>query len=273
MPFLDGISAATETSLVEDDKPVSLGVTDNQRIRVTIPPFGVKTIRVLPRTPAAPASVERVTASAVSDMEIALSWQVNDDAMKRTSHFNVYRGDTADFQPTLLHLVQRSAQTSCVDRPQLHYGGWINNRLEPDATYYYRIAAVDRWNNQGPVSKTVAMKTLKSEQKNMTPLRVEQPSAIAVSPVAPYNSVNLIFRTNCESDVAQYHVHRGRQPGFVPDDSNRIGVVKSDTILPGLRAYGRAPIDRHLEEFDQRICELLLVLPDGTEKSPYELHP
>jgi hypothetical protein len=33
------------------------------------------------------------------------------------------------------------------DHPQLHHGGWINNRLEPVTTYYYRVTAVDRWNN------------------------------------------------------------------------------------------------------------------------------
>ena len=43
-----------------------------------------------------------------------------------------------------------------MDRPQLYYGGWINNRLEPATTYYYRVAAVDRWNREGPASPAVA---------------------------------------------------------------------------------------------------------------------
>ncbi|KKL61913.1 hypothetical protein LCGC14_2190480, partial [marine sediment metagenome] len=49
LPLLGGIIAANETSLVEEDKPESLEVMDNNRIRVTIPAFGVKTIRVLQR--------------------------------------------------------------------------------------------------------------------------------------------------------------------------------------------------------------------------------
>lgn len=264
LPLLDGIDAANETSLVENDKPVALAVTNDRTIRLSIPAFGVKTIRVLPRTPAKPGVIGPVTASAVSDMEIALSWPVNADVMKRISHFNVYRGKTPDFEPTLLNLVQRPARTSCVDRPKLHYGGWINNRLEPDTAYYYRVAAVDRWNNQGPISKAVTMKTLKSEQKNMTPLPVEKLSAIPVSPVAHYNSVNLIFRTNCESDIAQYHVYRGRQAEFVPEESNRIGIVKSDTILPGSHAYGRTPIDRRMDEFDHIMYDDHEVEPETT---------
>ena len=101
-----------------------------------------------------------------------------------------------------------------IDQPQLNYGGWINNRLEPATTYYYRVAAVDRWNNEGPLSAPFAATTLRSDQKNMAPLRVECLRAILVSPISPQNFVNLLFRTSCESDVRRYEVYRSTQAGF-----------------------------------------------------------
>jgi len=55
----------------------------------------------------------------------------------------VHRGTRPDFQPGLLNLVARPTEPTCVDRTQLHYGGWINNRLEPATTNYYRVCAVD----------------------------------------------------------------------------------------------------------------------------------
>ena len=104
---------------------------------------------------------------------MSLSWRVEGIAADAISHFHVYRGTTPDFTPGLLNLVQRPAAARCVDRPQLFYGGWINNRLEPDTAYYYRVSAVDRWNNEGPVSPAVVAATMKSSRKNMVPLQVE----------------------------------------------------------------------------------------------------
>ena len=81
-------------------------------------------------------------------------------AIDAISHFHVYRGTTPDFTPGLLNLIQRPTATRCVDRPQLHNGGWINNRVEPDTTYYYRVSAVDRWNNEGSASPAVSAATM-----------------------------------------------------------------------------------------------------------------
>ena len=98
-----------------------------------------------------------------------------------------------------------------IDR-NCYYGGWINNRLEPDTTYYYRVAAVDRWNNESAASPPVAVTTLKATDKNMAPLSVACLRAILVSPLSRFNVVNLLWRTSCESDVRQYEIHRSPPP-------------------------------------------------------------
>jgi len=72
-----------------------------------------------------------------------------------------------------------------------------HNRLEPGTTYYYRISVVDRWNNEGALSETMAVTTLAPGEKNMVPLRVEGLRAILVSP-----SAHRISSTSCFAPVA-----------------------------------------------------------------------
>lgn len=224
LPFLKTITAAIETSLVEVDNSRAVDILDGNRLHFSIRPFGVKTIRVLNST-TNPAGVQTVTARAVSNMEIALSWKLDSEQESMISHYHVYRGTRPDFEPTLLNLVQRPTQSNVIDRPRLQYAGWVSNVLEPDTTYYYRVAAVDRWNNQGPLSKPVKAITLKTAEKNMAPLRVEGVRAVLVSPIASFNFVNLLWRTACEPDIAMYEIYRSTVPHFSAQKTERIAVV------------------------------------------------
>ena len=264
LPFLGRITAATETDLLENDRPVPLPVRHGNEVTFSLRPFGVKTIRLA----AAPNSPLPVLSSfkikPCSDMQVEVSWAADPHAAKRISHYNVYRGSQPDFQPSLLNLVARPAAASFVDQPQLCYGGWINNRLEPATTYYYRVAAVDRWNNEGPLSAPFAATTLKSSQKNMVPLRVEGLRAILVSPISPHNFVNLLFRTSCESDVRQYEIHRSTKAGFEPDASTRIGVADADAVVKGSTVYGHVPIDHRQGDYDHMMFQDDAVQPATT---------
>jgi len=261
LPLLAPLVSATAVNLVEDDRSEPLAIADGGRIAVKLPPFGVKTIRVAGGS-SVPPGVTGLAARAVSDMEVALSW---DPAAKATlSHYHVYRSTKPGFVPGLLYLVERPAHASCVDRPQLHYGGWINNRLEPGTTYYYRVAAVDRWNREGPASPAVAAVTMKSSEKNMTPLEVERLSAVLVSPISRYSAVNLLWRTNCEPDIRSYEVHRSTVSGFEPGSATRIGAVDAQSILKGGGAYGQTPIDYRLGDFDHQMYLDTAVEPTTT---------
>jgi chitodextrinase len=249
-PFIGRITAVTETDLVENDRPARLPVKNGNEVTFTLRPFGVKTIRLVatPKSPLPALSAFKV--SPRSDMQVEISWSSDSRTAKRISHYNVYRGSQPDFQPSLLNLVARPASASFVDQPQLHYGGWINSRLEPATTYYYRVASVDRWNNEGPLSAPFAATTLKSSQKNMAPLRVEGLRAILVSPISPHRFVNLLFRTSCESDVRRYEIHRSTRAGFEPDASTRIGVADADAVVKGSPVYGHVPIDHRQGDYD-----------------------
>ena len=262
LPLLAPLAAATGVSLVEDDRPEPLEIENGNRVRVKLPPYGVKTIRVLHQSPAM-AEATGLAARAISDMEVALSWNAP-AAKDAISHYHVYRGTKPDFKPGLLNLVERPADASCVDRPRLYYGGWINNRLEPGMTYYYRVAAVDRWNREGAASPAVAVTTMKSSEKNMRPLRVERLIAIPVSPISRFNAINLLWRTNCESDVRGYEVHRSTAAGFEPKPATRIAVVHGRSVLKGGREYGQTPIDYRLDDFDHQMYFDTAVEPTTT---------
>ena len=249
-PFIGRITAATETDLVENDRPARLPVKNDNAVTITLRPFGVKTIRLLARPKSPVPVLSRFKISPRSDMQVEIAWETEPRAAKRISHYNVYRGSQPDFQPSLLNLVARPASAAYVDQPQLHYGGWINSRLEPATTSYYRVAAVDRWNNEGPLSAPFAATTRESSQKNMPPLRVEGLRAILVSPISPHNFVNLLFRTSCESDVHRYEIHRSTRAGFEPDTSTCIGVADADAIVKGSTVYGHVPIDHRQGDYD-----------------------
>jgi hypothetical protein len=245
---LPPLAAATETNLIEDDRPHALAIGQGNRLAVSLRPFGVMTIRVTcaPTT----AMVTDVKAEAVSDMEVALSWQADLAASEDVSHYHVYRSTQPDFQPSLLNLVQRPLGPACLDRPQLYYGGWINNRLEPDTTYYYRVAAVNRWNNQGAASPPVAITTLKVTDKNMAPLSVACLRAVLVSPLSRFNVVNLLWRTSCESDVRKYEIHRSLTADFTPAGSTCIGLADADAPISGSQAYGHVSVEYRMRDYD-----------------------
>jgi len=244
LPFLGGsITSVNETSLVEDDRG---GIAaDGNSFRISLPKFGVKTIRVT--CAAASMMVTGLAAKAVADMQVDLSWTAQG---KDISHFNLYRDTQPDCAPTLLNFIGQSAGDSFSDRPRLNHGGWIRNRIEPDTTYYYRVISVDRHNNPGAPGGVVKVSTLKTEQKNLPPVRVEGLRAILVSPIAKFNFVNLLFRTSCESDVAGYEIHRSTETGFQPGDATRIGRVENDEVIPGSEAYGHTPIAYPVRDFD-----------------------
>jgi hypothetical protein len=262
MPLLAPIASVTQTNLVEDDRPEQLRVDGDTRVTLDLPPFAVRTIRVIHQSPTF-AAVTGLAAQALADMQVELKWAVPFPA-EMVSHYHVYRGTKPDFKPGLLNLVQRPAANACTDQPQAYLTGWINNRLEPATTYYYRVAPVDRWNHEGPACPAVAVTTLKSSEKNLPPLAVQGLSAVPVSPIASYNAINLIWRTNCESDIRAYEVHRSTTAAFAPTAATRLGEVDALEILKGRTEYGSTPVDHRLNEYDHQMYFDTTVLPVTT---------
>ena len=93
-------------NLVEDDRPESLAIESGNQIVLKLPPYGVKTIRVLHRSPP-PAAAAGLTAGPFPTWKWPCPGTL--PAAKDTlSHYHVYRGTKPDFKPGLLNLVAAS---------------------------------------------------------------------------------------------------------------------------------------------------------------------
>ena len=219
LPFLSPIASAVETTLTETDLNRALPVAGDS-VRLEVPPYGVKTIRV--RSAAEPCGeVKNVTAKAVSDMEVAVEWE----PVPGAAFYRVYRGISPDFNPSLLTLVAMPAVAHFVDKAQDHFTGWIANRLQPETAYYYRVEVVSRHNERGPASVPVVATTLATATNACTPGPVLDLHAILVSPLAPVNQINLLWRSNVEPNIAGYEIHRSTAAGFTPSAATLLAKV------------------------------------------------
>jgi hypothetical protein len=225
LPFLLPIASANETTLTETDLDRPL-VVSGDTIRVELPAYGVKTIRVRSAA-AACGKVQKLTSTPISDMEIALEWT----PVPNAACYRVYRGTTADFQPGLLTLVAMPAAASWVDKAQNHGPAWMANRLAPGTTYHYRIEAVSRHNARGPASAAVAATTMSTAEKACPPGAVGDLHAILISPLAPLNEVNLLWRSNIEPNIAGYEIHRSTSSGFTPSPSTLLAKMEISTSV------------------------------------------
>ena len=261
-----GCAVGAETNLIEDDRPVSITISDQRKLTFEIRPNGVKTIRVQTGTIPAPPRPEYLVATPVSDMQVELSWETNSETAREISHYDVYRLPRADAKPGLRYYVGRSTNTRFSDQPRLNYGGWLNNRLQPSTHYHYTVRAVDRYNNHGPFAELIESVTLNPEQKNLVPNQVEGLYVVQVSPSSPDNYLNLWFYSNCESDILAYEIHRSTQQGFDPGDATLKATLELNAELSLLNR--QMYTDRAVEgntTYYYRIC----AIDNSGQKGPF----
>jgi hypothetical protein len=258
LPVFDRIDRATETNLVEVDRDLPVPISRRNTITLSLRPFGIKTIRVIPGQSYTLAPPGAVLARALSDREINLSW--NAGSGKHLSYYRIYRGTTEDFIPSLANCVGTTTVPQYDDRPALNTGGWLDNRIEPATTYYYRIQAVGSLNTQSSPGPAVAVKTLSSETKNSLPNKVVGLAATSVSPITSFNYVCLFFSTNCESDVTKYRIYRGESPGFRPDDAHVLYTVDARDTYVHVTPHAYATVTRALRDYT------VIVYPDESAK-------
>ena len=197
---------------MEVDRNLSVPISHKNELTFSIRPFGIKTIRVIPAQRALPFPPTGVRAGHARIGKLILSWKGASDG--EHSYYRIYRDTRADFTPSLINCVGTTPRPFYADRPTLNFGGWLDNRIEPTTTYYYRIQAVGPFNTQSSASQPVEAKTLSPREKNSIPNKVLGLAATSVSPITSFNYICLLFYTNCESDVTHYRIHRSETPGF-----------------------------------------------------------
>lgn len=199
LPFF-APESANHTNIVEDIG-YALPVNNND-ITFNITKNGWETIRVYSGG-TAPDQVTGLSASTVNDKALSLSWTANSDA--DLAGYNIYRSTDSGFSPNAYNLIGFSTTNSFTD-------DWLN----PDTSYYYKVAAVDKKNNEGVISTEA--NTVTSSTNISAPRPVQNLTAIEYT----NSSIIIGWDSNTESDISSYKIYRSTTAGFTPNDSTNL---------------------------------------------------
>ena len=167
LPFFGKITSAQRDRPGGKRSPNAVEVQNGTRIAFTIRPFGVKTVRVVSQPQRGAARGDGANGHAGFRHGSGSGLAVADDGGEERQPLQRLSRQAARLPAEPVEPRGPAGTPAYTDRPQLHYGGWINNRLEPETTYYYRVAAVDRWNNEGRSLRPSPSQRCKSSEKNM----------------------------------------------------------------------------------------------------------
>ncbi len=194
---------AVRCNLVEDDEaPIALDA-DGHGFTVTLGPNEVQTIRLV-SSGRVPGKVGGVTCQTLSDKAVRLAWPEVEGA----ACYYVYRLPAAGEKAVLDSLVAQTAHTE-----------WVDDWLNLDTTYYYRVQAVAPGNLAGEPSDEVSATT---QVEDISP-----PSAVddLVAMERNWQRVIVTWKSNRESDMAAYEIFRAEQADFPPDETHRIQII------------------------------------------------
>jgi hypothetical protein len=245
-PLWPGVETARETSVIEDDTSQTIPIDVDGGIDVRLPPLGVKTLR-LSRGLGRPETISNLTATAVSDVAVALRWLTPEPAT--TGHVDFFRDEKEDFAPSLLNWVGRSAIHAgrYDDRPRLDAGGWLSNRLQPGGRYWYKAVVTDQFFRRSLPSPVVATRTFERDRDHdEAPAQTLPPRAVAVSPLSADRAVQLWFRTGVEDDLTTWSIERTAE-GDGP--YREIASLSADEMIGVPTKYGPLQSQRRELEF------------------------
>jgi Glycosyl hydrolases family 38 C-terminal domain/Glycosyl hydrolases family 38 C-terminal beta sandwich domain len=194
------VQTAYSCSLAEDDQAKLL--VDHGEVHVHLLSSGMATIRL--EGGPQPSAVPQVTAKAISGERVAVSWNRTPGGF-----YNIYRSSDPADPPTSYTLVSRSASNTFLD-----------DHLTPMETYYYRVAAVNRDNMEGPVSSAVSVRTQAIDH--------EPPPAVTGLTVIMLTGNRRIvaWPKSTAGDIAEYVVYRSEGSIFNPLHMQQVSVQR-----------------------------------------------
>ncbi len=147
-----------------------------------------------------------------TDGTVAIYWQNNSEATLQG--YNIYRStDSVNF--------------NVINFTNNNY--YIDDSLNYNTTYYYRITAIDIWNNESKPTKIVSARPVNNYAPNPP-----QGFAINARNWDGKLSVYLSWYPNSEGDIKGFNIYKSLSENFTPGDSNLIGFTTglnfSDTV-------------------------------------------
>lgn len=213
------ISDAVLCDLVEDDiRPLAV---KNGKVTLEMGPFSFATIR-FNGPKAALAKVDNLKGEALSDKSIKLSW----NAAPKAAAYLVYRSEDPEAPSTAYTLVGRSTVP-----------GFTDDWLKIGTEYYYHVAPVSAFNQQGELSAQLAVTT---DRKNVSAPREVTGLGIVRQGA---RELKVYWDKSPEPDVARYYVRRSTKadaPGgqweevaTVPANTRFLQTWLDTTVSPG----------------------------------------
>ena len=229
------LARAVACDLVENDQePLALGA-EGRGFSLRMHAYQVATVRLVPEGKP-PGKVTGIEATAQSDKAVRLTWP----AVEGAACYNVHRLPGPGEPPLLEDLVAQTNRTTYLD-------DW----LDLDTAYHYRVVAVGPGNLAGQPGDEV---TARTKAQNVSP---PGPVRDVVAIERTCRRVSLTWRSSRESDVGAYEVFRGERPDFPLDDAHRVEVVSKPAphvrqwyidaeVHPATTYYYRVvAVDRH----------------------------
>lgn len=97
----------------------------------------------------APSQVAGASASSPDYKNVTLTW--NENTPSDLAYYRIYRSETAGFTPSAHHLIEeRWIKPGAVPT-------FRDKNVEQNKTYYYKISAVDKWENEGASSSQASV--------------------------------------------------------------------------------------------------------------------
>ncbi len=186
----------------------------NGKVKVPVEPFSFTTVRFAGPAKALSA-IESLQAKPVSDSVVELNWK----AVPGAAAYQVYRSEDPDAPPTAYSAINRTVTPEFID-----------NDLKIDTRYYYHVAPLSAFNQQGPVSQR---KEARTDRKNTTPPRPVEDLGVVRYPSA---ELKLYWLKSQDPDVARYDVYRSLNPGVEASEENFLATVEPTKFF--LQTYG-----------------------------------
>lgn len=184
------IQGAVICDLVENDQE-PLKVTNGQ-VTVKMDPFSFATIRFFGTETELP-SVRSLQAEALSDASVKLTWEAVPDA----DGYLIYRSEDPDEPASAYSVIGRTLDPTYVDE-----------NLKIDTSYYYHVAPLTKWNQQGPVSEQIVVQT---DRNNVSP--PAEVTGLGIVRFSP-SELKVYWDKTPAPDIARYHVYRSKHPNI-----------------------------------------------------------
>ncbi|MDR0337202.1 MAG: hypothetical protein LBI18_08945, partial [Planctomycetaceae bacterium] len=196
----------TECSVTEIDRnPLS-------EQTISLLPFGYATIRVKFNENGIESPKPELKKK--NDASVTINWLPVKDAVQ----YNIYRGNHAEFETDIYHLLTTVTKSELTD-----------NYLNPGQEYFYRVAAVTSLLNEGVASEILAVTTDAEGHSPPAPIGSFDTGLVTLPETAHGDNPDqlyLIWGQNMESDLSHYELFRSEMKGFTPNSDNFVAKIK-----------------------------------------------